>query len=396
MRTLLLLVGLTTAVSLSAQRRSYSYWSLGAFVGASHYQGDLDDNGFEPWAKLRNDANVAGNPFRLFRPSFGVAANFHFHPHMFVGFGFNYGWLGASDDRTREEGSSEFRAVRGLDFKNRLFEVSAILTYEFLATDRHYRFRPKWSPYIFAGVALFHHNPYTQLRLDDAYRIDPSVTLPGSTADPADYESEIKPALELAATNNPAIAGRINTFIDYYENERNIFLQPLRTEGQGSGQPDTEDQYSRLQFAIPLGIGARVKLTDKLDLRINIGIRKTFTDHLDDLGNNYYADPNGYYNGTYQTENRDLSFLLSDRTNEVYRATSLDGVNSGGTLLPITPAQAANSSTVFEIQSGYDQPINDDGGFEVRGWEGQSDWYAFTQVGITYIIDPGDRCPKFK
>ncbi|MEJ0031274.1 MAG: hypothetical protein WDO15_13250 [Bacteroidota bacterium] len=41
------------------------------------------------------------------------------------------------------------------------------------------------------------------------------------------------------------------------------------------------------QVAIPFGLGARLKLTETLDLWADIGFRYTFTDYLDDVSKNY-------------------------------------------------------------------------------------------------------------
>lgn len=51
-------------------------------------------------------------------------------------------------------------------------------------------------------------------------------------------------------------------------------LQPLQTEGV---------KYSRFTFVIPLGLGGRIKLTPFLNLAVEAGWRKTFTDYLDDV-----------------------------------------------------------------------------------------------------------------
>ena len=60
-------------------------------------------------------------------------------------------------------------------------------------------------------------------------------------------------------------------------------LQPLMTEGQ-------EKPYSLNQIVIPLGIGIKMNITHHLSLSFEYGIRKTFTDFLDDVSG-LYADP---------------------------------------------------------------------------------------------------------
>lgn len=64
-------------------------------------------------------------------------------------------------------------------------------------------------------------------------------------------------------------------------------LQPLMTEGVS---------YSRLTLVIPYGLGGKVKLTPFVNLGIEIGWRKTFSDYLDDVSaehvdNASFTDP---------------------------------------------------------------------------------------------------------
>lgn len=51
-------------------------------------------------------------------------------------------------------------------------------------------------------------------------------------------------------------------------------LQPLMTEGV---------KYSRLAFVLPFGIGAKTKITPFMNLALEAGWRKTFTDYIDDV-----------------------------------------------------------------------------------------------------------------
>ncbi|MEX1240470.1 MAG: DUF6089 family protein [Cyclobacteriaceae bacterium] len=64
-------------------------------------------------------------------------------------------------------------------------------------------------------------------------------------------------------------------------------LQPLQTEGV---------KYSKFAFVIPFGFGAKTKLTPFLNLAIEAGWRKTFTDYIDDVSTVYkdnasFTDP---------------------------------------------------------------------------------------------------------
>ena len=95
----------------------------------------------------------------------------------------------------------------------------------------------KYSPYVFGGLAVYHFNPYA-----------------------------------------------------FNGTDEKIYLKPLSTEGQGlpgySAKP-----YSLTQLAIPFGGGMKYAINDKFRLGLELGIRKLFTDYLDDVSG-FYADQN--------------------------------------------------------------------------------------------------------
>ncbi|MGQ9863598.1 MAG: DUF6089 family protein [Bacteroidia bacterium] len=265
-------------------RASASYLSLGPSVGITNYKGDLDD-----------DFTI-----KFTKPGLGFALNYHFHPHLRARLMFIQGWMGASDSVSVDK----FRKWRNLHFKSHITEFSAQLVYEFFATPRLYRFRPKYSPYIFAGVAIFNFDPKAKASDGKWYR-----------------------------------------------------LQPLGTEGQYLNDPSGRTYpkpYALTQISIPMGLGVRYTLSRKWDLWFELGLRKTFTDYLDDVSDKY-APPN-----LMLAQMGPIAAELSDRSG--YRAQG---------------------------SSGYQ--AND-----VRGFVNQKDWYVYTGFILTYIIDPGDRCPKFR
>jgi len=77
-------------------------------------------------------------------------------------------------------------------------------------------------------------------------------------------------------------------------------LHPLKTENK---------DYSRFQFVIPLGIGARIKLDPFFNILIEGGYRITFTDYLDDASSTRYVDVALLKN--------ELARALSDRRVEI-------------------------------------------------------------------------------
>ncbi len=62
-------------------------------------------------------------------------------------------------------------------------------------------------------------------------------------------------------------------------------LRPLRTEGQDFVPSRT--QYSNWQFVIPFGLVMKYAIDKKSSIGIEYGIRKTFTDYMDDVSTDY-------------------------------------------------------------------------------------------------------------
>jgi opacity protein-like surface antigen len=65
-------------------------------------------------------------------------------------------------------------------------------------------------------------------------------------------------------------------------------LQPLGTEGQ-IVLPHRKP-YSRITFTVPIGIGAKYALDKNWSIGLEYGLRKTFTDYIDDVSTVYF-DP---------------------------------------------------------------------------------------------------------
>lgn len=70
------------------------------------------------------------------------------------------------------------------------------------------------------------------------------------------------------------------------ESGDNISLQELGTEGQGT-YLNSKKPYSLNQLSIPLGIGIKFNLRKRIAVSFEYGIRKTFTDYLDDVSGVY-------------------------------------------------------------------------------------------------------------
>jgi Domain of unknown function (DUF6089) len=126
-----------------------------------------------------------------------------------------------------DKNGNNFMKQRNLNFKTGIVDWELTAQYGFFSLNEKW-----WTPYVFAGIGLFHYKPYT----DDA-------------------------------------AGN------------KTFLQPLSTEGQGFAAGVKE--YKLTQFTIPFGVGAEYSLNEDMRIGIELGYRKTFTDYIDDVSKVY-------------------------------------------------------------------------------------------------------------
>ncbi len=181
---------------------------LDLFGGFSNYQGDLQDKNFT--TQQAKGAVSLGLRYNITN-RFALRTNL------------SYAAVTADDKYTRQ---ADLHA-RNLNFHTKITEANLLLDYNLLNLNYH-----RFSPYVFAGVAVFHYNPYT-------------------------YDS-------LGAK---------------------VYLQPLSTEGQGLSA--NRKSYRLTQLAIPFGGGIRWRFTDNITLSYEIGLRKTNTDYLDDVSTTY-------------------------------------------------------------------------------------------------------------
>ena len=124
--------------------------------------------------------------------------------------------------------------AKGVEFRNLSFEshvLEAQLALEYNLYDLSER---SFTPYAFAGVTAFHFQPYA-----------------------------------------------------FSTTGEKVLLRPLSTEGQGLAQYPSVKPYNTKQLAIPFGGGLKLALSDRIQVGVEIGLRKLFTDYLDDVSYNY-------------------------------------------------------------------------------------------------------------
>lgn len=251
------------AQNFTKSNRSYA---VGAAISASSYFGDL----------MPGASHLATNP-GLTQPSLGLNVTRKLLPNISVRASLSWIRLKGEDNAGTKQGAGidiGGREARNLSFRNDVKELAVVGMYDLYALHSEFSKRRKVNPYLFAGIALFHHNP-------KAY-----------------YEGN-----------------RMNK--GWYD------LQPLHTEGK-------ENAYSRVQLSIPLGFGLRYRLDRNWDLGFEIGWRKTFTDYLDDVSKSYVDK------GTLNQESGEAAWILSDRSVELAQQP-LTYTGTDGQSYPYTP-----------------------------------------------------------
>jgi hypothetical protein len=251
------------------------YHEVGGMVNTAYYIGDINTTNHLP-----TQFNLGG----------GLIYRYNFNDRVAFKGSILYGRIYAHD----EDAESEWQQNRNLSFRSDIFEFSGQIEINFLTYEIGDEKRPS-SPYIFAGLSLFRHNPQAEF------------------------------------------------------NDRWVDLQPLGTEGQGI--EGFEDRYNLTQISIPFGIGFKFNIWNNLAGAVEWGMRRTFTDYLDDVSTTY-VNPT-----LLEEENGPLAALLADRSLE-----------------PLAPD---NTNTEYQ-----------------RGETNREDWYIFTGLMLTYKIGkPRIKCP---
>lgn len=88
----------------------------------------------------------------------------------------------------------------------------------------------------------------------------------------------------------PYIFAGISYFTFKPQNFDGVDLKPIGTEGQNTGF-DGRSPYSLNSFAFPFGFGLKYSLNKRIGLAFEWGMRKTFTDYIDDVSTTYANSP---------------------------------------------------------------------------------------------------------
>lgn len=201
-------------------------------VGATNFLGELGG------ANQIGTNFVRDLEFKMTRPLLNLGIRYRITETISNKTMLSYGWLKGDDKSTTEM----FRANRNLNFKANLAEFSTQFEYSIIREKQGHRYNLrrvrgikgfKTNTYFFLGIGGFFYNPKGQ-HVDGTWHS----------------------------------------------------LQPLGTEGQGI--VPTRKKYSRFSVCIPYGIGFKYGLNRRWNIGLEYGIRKTFTDYIDDVSTTYF------------------------------------------------------------------------------------------------------------
>ncbi len=219
-------------------------------VGATNFLGELGG------ANKEGSNFLADYEFAMTRPLLSLGFRYMLLEKVSTKIMLSYGWLKGDDKSTTET----YRNYRNLSFYTPLVEFAIQGEYH-LTKERighRYNLRRvrgvkgiKLNTYLFAGIAGFWFNPKGK-----------------------------------------------------DQNGKWQSLQPLGTEGQNLSP--TREKYSRIQVAIPFGLGLKYGLNRKWSVGLELGVRKTFTDYIDDVSTTYYD------NDAIKAANGDEAAYLAD------------------------------------------------------------------------------------
>lgn len=233
-----------TCSFLFAQKQRPSS-ELGLFMGTSYYLGDLNSVHFRG-GFASNDYSAdkrigLTDDLSFSLPAFGLQFRRNFNHRMSFKASLLYGYVEALDAT-----GGSFEQLRNLSFRSDLFELSTQMEIYFHEINQKDD-RKLISPYFTTGIAILAFNPQGMLN-------------PGSWQNIAPYNTE------------------------FQGNQDPISLAEIK-------------DYKTIQLTVPIGLGVKWYLSNRLSLSVEWAMRATFTDYLDDVSTIHqpstYIDENG-------------------------------------------------------------------------------------------------------
>lgn len=225
------------------------------------------------------------------KPALGAFFRKQFGNYVGLRISAHYAQVGYSDTYSK----NDYQKTRNLSFNSNIWELALqgdFNFFKFIPTDPDYAF----TPYITLGVGVFTYDPYAFL------------------------------------------------------NGKKEFLRPLGTEGQLIGY-NGRKPYNTLAVCIPLGVGVKYNISEKINISFEVAHRFTTTDYLDDVSTTFI--------GANKFASQSTAGLLQDRSYEI------------------------DPSNVIGVEGRQ------------RGWSKQKDQYIIAEIGFTYNLS-SYKCPTAK
>jgi hypothetical protein len=230
------------------------------------------------------------------KPAVGVFFRKQFGNYIGLRVAAHYAQLGYSDVYNTQ---NAYQRRRNLSFNTNIFELTVqgdFNFFKFVPIDPYHNF----TPYVTLGAGIFSYDPYAYLQ------------------------------------------------------GKKVFLRPLGTEGQGTTAYSDRKPYNTMAFCIPLGVGVKYALNDRMNIGFEIVHRFTTTDYMDDVSKTYVgadkfpALPDG---------SPSTAQLLQDRSYETGDIIGIEG--------------------------------------RQRGFSGQRDQYIMAEISVSFNLT-SYRCPTAK
>lgn len=244
----------STEAGYSNAVKQARYISGGLGISLNSYFGDLTPA-----------QNYLKNTFKTLRPGITAFGSYNFNGHLFFSADLFYQRI-IGDDFNSDPDHSSISArkyIRNLSFRNDIFGIKLRANANLLGNPYEFYKRNDYNIYFFTGISVFFSNPKSKV---------------------PDFSREGVPFEE---------AGEW------------VALRKLGTKGQNHSS--TQDQYSSIQFGIPLGLGFRYKLNYKIDILAEATFSYILSDYIDDVGGNFVDL------GIFESE---IAKALSDRSTE--------------------------------------------------------------------------------
>jgi hypothetical protein len=210
-------------------------FEVGFNIGPSFFLGDLGGHRGKG-KRFVKDLNLP-----LTEIMTGVFATYYPNKWLGIRAAAQYGKISGEDAVITTKGNDElYRKQRNLDFRSNIAEayVAAEVFPLMLLYKNQPDYSPRLLPYAVIGVGYLHFNPQ------------------GSLTD----------------------ANGKKTWYD---------LRPLHTEGEGFPEYPKRKMYSLSQINIPMGIGMKYYISNRVNVSLEILLRKSFTDYIDDVSTTY-------------------------------------------------------------------------------------------------------------